>query len=147
LFAVDDNRHIPDSPAPEYGNIPYITGHSQQNDASLLWVNAADTWVDILPTKDGQSMFSNFVSESGQIELFIFSSDSPKKQLFSLAKISGHAPMPPIETLGFHFSKWAEVSADIIIERNNQFNDNAFPVDVFWIDIEYTRDRAYFSFD
>jgi alpha 1,3-glucosidase len=55
--------------------------------------------------------------------------------------------MPPIETLGFHFSKWAEVSADIIIDRNNAFNDNLFPVDVFWMDIEYARDKAYFNFD
>ena len=55
--------------------------------------------------------------------------------------------MPPIETLGFHFCKWAEVSADIIIERNNAFNDNLFPVDVFWMDIEYARDKAYFNLD
>ena len=92
-------------------------------------------------------MFSNFVSEAGQIELFIFSSDSPKKQLLSLATISGHAPMPPIETLGFHFSKFAEVSADIIIDRNNAFNEHSFPVDVFWMDILYTKDKAYFNFD
>jgi hypothetical protein len=35
-----------------------------------------------------------------------------------MALITGFAPLPPIETLGFHFSKYAEVSADIIMERD-----------------------------
>ena len=35
----------------EYGSVPYITGHSKTFDASLLWVNSADTWVDLIPEK------------------------------------------------------------------------------------------------
>lgn len=60
-------------------------------------------------------MFTNFVSESGVLELFVFASDSPKTQLERLTQISGHANLPPIEALGYHFSKYAEVSADIMI--------------------------------
>jgi alpha-glucosidase (family GH31 glycosyl hydrolase) len=55
------------------------------------------------------------VSESGHLEFFLFSSQSPKTQLENLATITGHAPMPPIEALGYHFSKYAEVSADIMM--------------------------------
>lgn len=29
--------------------------------------------------------------------------------------------MPPIEVLGYHFSKYAEVSADIMIQRDSDF--------------------------
>ena len=35
----------------------------------------------------------------------------------------------------------------LINPKNNAFNDNLFPVDVFWMDIEYARDKAYFNFD
>lgn len=78
-----------------YGSVPYITGHSKTFDSSLLWLNAADTWIDLLKKEENQ-MLSNFVSESGQIELFIFSSDCPKKQIKSMALITGYQPMPPI---------------------------------------------------
>ena len=60
-------------------------------------------------------MYANFVSESGQIELLMFSSDSPKKQVNTMAQITGFTPLPPIESLGYHFSKYAEVTADIIM--------------------------------
>jgi hypothetical protein len=31
-----------------YGSVPYITGHSTTFDSSLLWLNAADTWTDLI---------------------------------------------------------------------------------------------------
>ena len=55
--------------------------------------------------------------------------------------------MPPIETLGYHFSKWAELSADIMIKRDNDFEKSDFPVDVYWMDIAYTKYFDYFNFD
>ena len=30
-----------------YGSVPYVTSHSVGLDSSLLWVNSAETWVDI----------------------------------------------------------------------------------------------------
>jgi len=34
-----------------------------------------------------------------------------KKVQEDLAIVSGYIPMPPLHTLGFHFCKWADVSA------------------------------------
>ena len=31
-----------------YGSVPYITGHSNSFDSSFLWLNAADTWTDLI---------------------------------------------------------------------------------------------------
>jgi len=93
--------------------MPYVTGHSTTKDASLMWMNAADTWADMITINDSRKI-TNFVSESGQIELFMFASDHPKTQLKNVARITGHGVLPPIETLGYHFSKYADVSADIM---------------------------------
>lgn len=49
--------------------------------------------------------------------------------------------MPPAYALGFHFSKWAEMSAETIIQRNEKFTKTGFPVDVLWMDIDYAQDR------
>lgn len=45
--------------------------------------------------------------------------------------------MPPIHTLGFHFCKWANVDANMIMERNRNFTEHKFPVDVLWMDINW----------
>ncbi len=79
FFNIDYYCHQKDDPRGEYGSIPYITGHSKTNDASLLWVNSADTWTDLISaTQEGDKFYANFVSEAGQLELFLFSSNSPK---------------------------------------------------------------------
>lgn len=99
-----------------------------------------------MPTSMKQS-FANFVSESGQIELYLFGSNSPKQQLKTMADLTGHAPLPPIEHLGYHFSKYADVSANIIMTRDDDFEATGFPVDVYWMDIGYAQDYEYFTFD
>ena len=72
-----------------------------------------------------------------------------------MAEITGFTTLPPINTLGFHFSKWAPVSADMVIERSQNFTKYGFPVDVLWMDIEHalwtekedvtTRDYRWFT--
>jgi alpha-glucosidase (family GH31 glycosyl hydrolase) len=45
--------------------------------------------------------------------------------------------MTPIHMLGFHFCKWYNISADMMIKRNRDFTNYGFPVDVLWMDIEW----------
>ncbi len=61
--------------------MPYITGHSVEVDASILWVNPSQTWVDIGNTSSNhEGKDISFISETGQMEFFIFASTkSPKK--------------------------------------------------------------------
>lgn len=87
--------------------------------------------------------YVNFVSESGALELFVFAStidgdsNKVKRVQADLALVSGYAPLPLLHMLGFHFCKWANVSAEMIIERNHNFTNYGFPVDVLWMDIEW----------
>lgn len=146
FFNIDYYMHQYGDARGEYGSIPYVTGHTKTKDMSLLWVNSADSWSDIIKSGDDR-MFANFVSESGQLELFMFASNSPKQQLTTLADLTGYASLPQIEQLGFHFSKYADVSADIMMKRDEDFEDYGFPVDVYWMDILYAKDYEYFTFD
>jgi alpha 1,3-glucosidase len=45
--------------------------------------------------------------------------------------------MPLVHTLGYHFCKWANVSAEILMDRTRNFTDHGFPIDVLWSDIEW----------
>lgn len=124
--------------------MPYVTSLDETHSASVTWVNSAHTWVsidDMDDMNDGKHV--NFVSESGALEFFVFASaqngdtNRVKKVQEDLAIVSGYVPMTPIHMLGFHFCKWANVSAEMIMERNRNFTDFGFPVDVLWMDIEW----------
>jgi alpha-glucosidase (family GH31 glycosyl hydrolase) len=56
-----------------YASVPYLTGHSQTGDSSIAWMSAAETYVDIKNSTDGSSLV-HFLSESGVMEFFVFSS-------------------------------------------------------------------------
>ena len=111
-----------------YGSVPYLTSHGVLGDSSVAWMNSGDTWVEILDSqRDTNGSFVNFVSEAPTMEFFIFGSRSgPARVQKSLADISGYPYMPPAYSLGFHFSKWAPVDAQIMMERNKLFTTHDF---------------------
>jgi len=133
---------MPNNQQPLYGSVPYVTSLSESHSAAVTWVNSAHTWISIEDMFDGK--YINFVSEGGALELFVFSSSKAgnsnrvKKVQEDLAIISGYVPMPPIHVLGFHFCKWANVSAEMLMERNRNFTEHKFPVDMLWADIEWS---------
>ena len=95
------------------------------------------------------------MAESGAIDVFIFGSTAknletrtpPKVVLTKLSQITGFAPLPPINSLGFHFSKWAEISSTTITNWDRDFTSYKFPVDVFWMDIPHTANFKYFIYN
>lgn len=115
----------------------------------MLWVNAAETWVDLVPTASGNDdgKMVNFLSETGVIDLFIFGT-TPRKVSKNLARITGYQVLPPFFATGYHYSKWdKETSANLIMSLNEKFEEANFPVDVFWLDIAHTKNSEYFAFD
>jgi len=150
LFNVDLFPHQEFNKQGLYSSIPYVTGHSAAHDSSVLWFNAAETWVDISTVKAAGKRV-NFISESGAIELFLIGSaskESPKRVANLLARVTGYPTLPPFFAIGFHYSKWEDsISAERIMYYNDEFEKAGIPVDVFWMDLPYTNDRMYFTFN
>ena len=101
-------------------------------------------FLDDASTTDTAATEVNFVSESGALEFFIFASsietsagtlNRNKRIQQKLRTVTGPAFLPPLHTLGYHFSKYAPASADIIRQRNADFSTYGFPLDVIWMDI------------
>jgi len=108
-------------------------------------MNAAETWVDI---DTHASPTASFVSEAGALDVFMLYGRSPKEILTSLAQVTGFAPLPPVYSLGFHFSKYEDISAKSIMQRDTDFENYGFPVDVHWMDFPYSEEKAhYFVFN
>jgi alpha 1,3-glucosidase len=80
-------------------------------------LNAAETWVEIVTTDQTKnSKFVDFSSATGILDCFIFGSQrSPKEVQFKLSKLTGFTEIPPWYSIGFHYSKWEQVSAQKMI--------------------------------
>lgn len=82
------------------------------------------------------------------MEFFVFGSTlGPKAISKALSELSGYAPIPSIPSIGFHYCKWEYNTADMLIERSDNFTAFGFPVDVLWSDIEYAENKQYFVFN
>ena len=59
-----------------YGSMPYVQGIDDTSSEAVTWVNSAHTWVFLDDATYGTQTGSNinFVSETGAIEVFLFSS-------------------------------------------------------------------------
>ena len=163
IWATDQFAHIPESPQALYGSIPYINGQSDKASASSLWVNSARTFVDIQDSDmdDTKGSKVTFSSSSGALEVFMFASTAEQHGPFNrvkyvskdLATVTGFAAMPMIQTLGYHFCKYANVSAEMLMQRNRDFSTFGYPLDVVWSDIAWSDQNGtghnfeYFKFN
>ena len=97
---------------PLYGSVPYITGHSNYMDASIAWMNSAETFVFLNHAHRGDKTNSAFISEGNALEFYLLGAEgNPKKLQKKLSELTGYTPMPPMHSLGYHFSKWEDNSA------------------------------------
>jgi len=123
-------------------------GHSNSMDASIAWMNSAETFVFLNHAHRGDKTNSAFISEGNALEFYLMGAEgNPKKLQKKLSELTGYTPMPPMHSLGYHFSKWEHNSAHQIVERNDDFTNFGFPVDVFWFDSEYAQNYQYGEFD
>jgi len=133
---------------PLYGSVPYIMGHSHATDASIAWMNSAETFVFLNHAHRGHKTNSAFISEGNALEFYLMGAEgNPKHLQKKLSELTGYTPMPPMHSLGYHFSKWEDNSAHMMMERNHDFTKHGFPVDVFWFDSEYAQDYQYGEYD
>lgn len=127
-------------------------GHDAYINTGVAWMNAAETWVDIFEYENydyyGTGKHISFTSEGGAMDFWLLgSSFGPKWVQTQLADISGYGTLPSYPSLGFHFCKWEYNTAQMLIDRNDNFTKTGFPVDVLWSDIEHTEAKAYFTFN
>ena len=74
LFASDSQFHSPGDRSALYASVPYVTSVAENHAAGVAWLNSANTFVSVSDMEAGK--YVNFVSESGALELFAFSSAS-----------------------------------------------------------------------
>ena len=135
-----------------YGSIPLVLSHADHHNAAMLWLNAAETWVDVsYPYADSEATLeanAHFFSEAGDAVLYLYGSGADVSSLYQkTALISGFPLLPPLFSLGYHQCRWNYVSSIDVIEVHENFEAHKIPVDVVWLDIEHTDGKRYFTWN
>ncbi|WFD34956.1 glucan 1,3-alpha-glucosidase [Malassezia cuniculi] len=174
LMNTDVFEYHADSPMSLYGSAPILHAQSKGSAVSVLWLNAAETWVDLHKTKarpapppghtdaratavrddgflsggtDKRTSHAHFVSESGVLDMFVFLGPSASDIMSQFTQLVGRTALPQYFALGYHQCRWNYVSSDDVLDVSARFDTNDMPVDVIWLDIEYSSEHMYGVWD
>ncbi|KAF7555534.1 hypothetical protein G7046_g6527 [Stylonectria norvegica] len=158
LYNSDVFEYNLDSPMTLYGAIPFMQAHRKDSSVGVFWLNAAETWIDIVKAKDSinpltlglgakTSTKTHWISETGLLDVFVFLGPTPSDVSKSYGELTGTTAMPQEFSLGYHQCRWNYISDDDVVDVDRKMDKSKIPYDVIWLDIEYTDDKKYFTWD
>ncbi|KAI2695470.1 CAZyme family GH31 [Penicillium roqueforti] len=158
LYNSDVFEYELESPMTLYGAIPLMQAHRKSSTVGVFWLNAAETWIDIVKSTASSNPLTlgarsktdtqtHWMSESGQIDLFVFLGPSPNDISKTYGELTGYTQLPQQFAIGYHQCRWNYVTDEDVKEVNAKFDKYQIPYDVIWLDLEYTDDRKYFTWD
>jgi alpha 1,3-glucosidase len=147
-----------DSPMTLYGAIPFMQAHRKGSTVGVFWLSGAETWVDIIKSKISANPLSlgiksttntqtHWISESGTLDVFIFLGPTSKDVVGAYGALTGYTQLPQEFAVAYHQCRWNYVTDDDVVDVNKKFNKFNIPMDVLWLDIEYTDGKKYFTWD
>lgn len=158
LYNSDVFEYIMDSPMTLYGSIPFMQAHKKDSTVGVFWLNAAEMWVDIAKEKEAHNPLSlgigaktdtktHWFSESGLVDVFIFLGPTPKDVTKAYGELTGFTQLPQEFSIAYHQCRWNYNSDDDVKDVDRKMSKHEIPYDVIWLDIEYTDDKQYFTWD
>ncbi|KAI4180650.1 MAG: hypothetical protein L6R41_007093 [Letrouitia leprolyta] len=158
LYNSDVFEYEMDTPMTLYGAIPLMQAHRKGSTVGVFWLNAAETWIDIVKSKTSSNPLSlgiggttdtqtHWFSESGLLDVFVFLGPTPKDIIQPYNELTGYSQLPQHFSLGYHQCRWNYVTDEDVKDVDRKFDKHKIPYDVIWLDIEYTEGKKYFTWD
>lgn len=158
LYNSDVFEYIVDSPMTLYGAIPFMQAHKKDSTVGVFWLNAAETWVDVIKQTEAHNPLSlgigsktdtktHWISESGVMDLFIFLGPTPTDVTKAYGELTGYTQLPQDFAIAYHQCRWNYVTDDDVKDVDRKMDKFKIPYDVIWLDIEYTDGKKYFTWD
>ena len=146
FYNADVFEYLASATTSLYGSIPLMHAHSADSTVAIFNAVGSETWIDIAHPS-AQSTNTHWISESGILDLFILPGPTPTDVFRQYGDLTGTAPLPAHWALGYHQCRWNYVSSDDVRGVQKRFDEEDIPVDVLWLDIEYSKDHQYMIWD
>ncbi|ENN79931.1 hypothetical protein YQE_03634 [Dendroctonus ponderosae] len=125
-----------------YGSIPVLYGFGEHT-SGIFVHNGAEMWVEI----DTDEMSAYFMVDAGLLDLFVLMGPTLSETVRQYTDLTGKPHLPQLWALGHHQSRWAYNNTEDVKDIIGKFDEYRFPMDVLWLDIEYTADRKWFTWN
>ncbi|KXZ56930.1 hypothetical protein GPECTOR_1g839 [Gonium pectorale] len=145
LYNLDVFEYLDDHPFGLYGSIPVMLAHKKGLTVGVFWLNAAEMFVDVV--KSRSEVGTQWIAESGIVDLFVFTGGSAPGVLASYAKVAGTTALPQLFSLGYHQCRWNYKDEADVKAVDGGFDSHEIPYDVLWLDIEHTNGKRYLTWD
>lgn len=147
LYNLDVFEYELDVPMALYGAVPLLVAHDERKTSAMLWLNAAETFIDISDGSDDRTRRAHWISESGIIDVFMMTATRPADISFAYASLTGFAALPQRFATAYHQCRWNYKSEEDVAKVDAGFDEHDIPYDVLWLDIEHTDSKKYFTWD
>jgi alpha 1,3-glucosidase len=146
LYNLDVFQYDADSPMSLYGAIPLLHAHSEKSTVGVWNVLASETWIDVShPTFDSTS--THWISESGILDLFLLPGPTSPDVFSQYTALTGTPYLPPLFSIAYHQCRWNYITSDDVRSVAKRFDEEDMPLDVIWLDIEYSEEHKYFMWN
>ncbi|KAL1956817.1 hypothetical protein VTO42DRAFT_6767 [Malbranchea cinnamomea] len=158
LYNSDVFEYELDSPMTLYGSIPFMQAHRKGSTVGVFWLNGAETWVDIVKSRASPNPYAlgverktttqtHWFSESGRLDLFVLLGPTPLDISKTYGELTGFTQLPQEFAIAYHQCRWNYVTDEDVRDVDRKFDMYQIPYDVIWLDIEYTDQKKYFTWD
>eukprot|EP00698_Gefionella_okellyi_P003681 TRINITY_DN13443_c0_g1_i1.p1 TRINITY_DN13443_c0_g1~~TRINITY_DN13443_c0_g1_i1.p1 ORF type:complete len:898 (+),score=174.31 TRINITY_DN13443_c0_g1_i1:386-2695(+) len=155
LYNLDVFEYEIDSRMALYGGVPMVMAHDKVKSTGAFFLNPSELFVDVehdtalLGSWIGGSrrIHTHWMAETGVLDLFVMLGPKPKDVVQQFTGITGRAPLPQRFATAYHQCRWNYKDQQDVLTVNANFNVHDIPVDVIWLDIEYTDSKKYFTWD
>lgn len=144
LYNVDIFEYEIDSNLPMYGSIPFLLAMGTKLTVGLFWINSADTYIDI---KKNDDVNAHWMSENGVVDFILFFDKTPAAVNEKYAQLTGYTSLPQLFALGYHQCRWNYNDEKDVLDITALFDQHQIPYDTIWLDIEYTDEKQYFTWN
>ena len=146
LFNLDVFEYELNEPMALYGAVPFLLAHHAAATTGLLWLNSAETFIDIADGLEGGGLLSkgtpsketHWISESGVIDAYLLPGPTPAAVFSQYAQLTGSAALPRYFAIAYHQCRWNYKSEEDVRAVDAGFDEHDIPYDVLWLDIEHT---------
>ncbi|KAJ3342819.1 hypothetical protein HDU93_000949 [Gonapodya sp. JEL0774] len=89
----------------------------------------------------------HFMTESGPLDLILFSGPTWPSFFRQYGQLTGTAALPQQFAIAYHQCRWNYIDEKDVSEVDENFDKHDIPMDVLWLDIEHTDSKKYFTWD
>ncbi|KAH0028318.1 putative alpha glucosidase II, alpha subunit, partial [Aureobasidium melanogenum] len=138
LYNADVFEYEMNSPMTLYGAIPFMQAHKKDSTVGVFWLNAAETWIDIVKSKSSANPLSlgigshtdtqtHWFSESGLLDIFVFLGPTPKDVISSFSELTGYTQLPQQFAIAHHQCRWNYVTDEDVKDVDRKFDKSQIP--------------------